>query len=150
MVELALLLELDDSTHRNISSQFSAEFIERLKSGCDDYDDELDVDNRHRHSVLLASSTAEYLEYMMCESPFEDKLRRVTEHLAHELVDHGLINPADRGQVAELFFNSILAQQEQCSAVDGGDNGLLPPPSSFGNANFIKTSPECLNDDIFT
>lgn len=145
MVELALALEFDDSNRRNIYSQFPVEFLEKLKlerAFCF-----YDPDKGSNPAPI------EYLDYVMNESPFEDKLRKVAEHLAHELVDNGLINPKDLGQIADLFYKTIEESVSAAAAAEAARSGpesFKSPPAS--TTSFFLTpnnNRDCLLDDFF-
>jgi hypothetical protein len=92
MVELVLSLKFDDSSHRSLCSQFPLEFLDKLRN-----------DREHSYDFNME----EYINFVMNESPFEVKLKNVAQHLTHELIDHGLINPKDFSVVADLFYKTI-------------------------------------------
>lgn len=172
MVQLALTLEFDDATKRSIYSQLPVEFLEKLK-----------VERAFSFMELdrypSTGPPIEYLDYVMYESPFEDKLRKLAEHLAHELVDNGLINPKDLGQIADLFFKTIeeslaavhaattatttINTPSRTTAPTGAGAAIVPspPPTTSPSDNATSLSPvtrfylsptasrDCLLDDIF-
>lgn len=151
MVELALSLEFDDQTRRNIYSQFPVEFLEKLKierAFC-----AYDILDNVRWGPST-SAAVEYLDYVMNESPFEDKLHKVAEHLAHELVDNGLINPKDLSQIAGLFYKTIEESVSRAAAraADDADRAAVissPPASTTSFFLSPNANRENLLDDIF-
>lgn len=154
MVELALALEFDDKTRRNIYSQFPVEFLETLKTeraSCAAYD----LDDLARYATAT-DAPIEYLDYVMNESPFEDKLRKVAEHLAHELVDNGLISPKDLGQIADLFYSTIEENVSYAAArsiAQSAAASIISPPTSttnfFLSPNNNRAATDGFLDDIF-
>lgn len=137
MVELALSLEFDDSTRRSIYSHFPVEFLDKLKLEHAKSSYELDR--------CAMTAGLEYLDYVMYESPFEDKLRKVAEHLSHELVDNGLISPKDFVLIADLFYKTI-EESIANDAAASSDSSSAPLLHFYLSPS---TSRDCLLDDIF-
>lgn len=158
MVELALALEFDDQTRRNIYSQFPVEFLEKLKldrASCATYD-LLDAGSGGSGGAGggIAVAPVEYLDYVMNESPFEDKLHKVAEHLAHELVDNGLINPKDLSQIADLFYKTIEESVTRAAAraVSDASMAVIASPPASTTSFFLSPTAnnrDTLLDDIF-
>lgn len=107
MIELSLDLRFDDKLTRYLSSFFPTTFLSYLKL---DFDQEKETHELLKQIYLKEGSVHdnELLGLVFYnENTFESKLENISNHLANELIDQGLINPKDQNLIATLFLRTI-------------------------------------------